>query len=50
MMPSSTSGWPTFASWRRDAVVAGLRDFEAAAERVAVNRRDERLGDVFERA
>ena len=44
MMPSSTSGWPTFASLRRDAEVAGLRDLEAAAERVAVNRGDERLG------
>ena len=49
MMPSSTSGCPSFASARRDAVVAGHRQLEAAAERVAVNRGDERLGRVLER-
>ena len=32
----------------RDAEVAGLRDLEAAAERVAVNRGDERLGGVLD--
>ena len=47
MMPSITSGWPTLASFAGDAEVARLRDFEAAAERVAVNRGDERLGRVF---
>ena len=31
-----------------DAVVAGHRELETAAERVAVNRRDERLADVLD--
>ena len=47
-MPSSTSGWPTFASFVGDAEVARHRDLEAAAERVAVNRGDERLGRILE--
>ena len=49
MMPSSTSGWPTLALGGGDAVVTRHGDFEPAAERVAVNRGDERLGGVLER-
>ena len=44
MMPSFTSGWPTWAS-RRDAVVAGHCYFEAASERGAVNRHDSGLAE-----
>ena len=35
---------------RGDPEVAGLRELEPAAERVAVDGRHERLGGVFERA
>ena len=48
MMPSSTSGWPTLAPGDRHAVVAGHRELEAAAQRVAVNRGDERLRDILD--
>jgi hypothetical protein len=41
-------GLSDFGILRRHAEVACLRHFEAAAERVAVNRRNERLGRVLD--
>ena len=41
-MPTLTSGMPNFARVRGDAQVAGHRDFEPGAERVAVDARDHR--------
>ena len=47
--PSLTSGVPSFADWIGDAIMAAERDLEPAAERGAVDRRDDRLGAILDR-
>ena len=47
--PSFTSGRPHLRRRHGDAVVAGQRDFEAAAERGAVDRGDDRLRRALDR-
>ena len=48
MMPSVTSGRPTIVPRRGDACVAAQRQLEAAAQRRAVQRRDDGLAAVFD--
>ena len=48
MMPSVTSGSMNFAVGVRNAVVAGQRDFEAAADGRAVHGRDHGNLQAFE--
>jgi hypothetical protein len=48
MMPSLTSGWPSFADSPQHAQVAGDRQLAAAAEREALDRRDHRRRELLD--